>query len=72
MDVARDRPKITCTGWTERGTQEEDVSGKVGYPFFQELLHDCTDRTETAMTQEHALKAGIVRDRPDISPQKIK
>jgi predicted dehydrogenase len=33
------------------------VSGKVGYPFFGELIRDCLDRTETAMTQEHAFKA---------------
>ena len=34
-----------------------DVSGKVGYPFFGQLIRDCIDRTETAMTQEHAFKA---------------
>jgi predicted dehydrogenase len=33
------------------------VEGKVGYPFFGELIRDCLDRTERAMTQEHAFKA---------------
>ena len=33
------------------------VRGKVGYPFFGELVRDCLDRTETAMAQEHAFKA---------------
>ncbi len=33
------------------------VSGKVGYPFFGQLVRDCLDRTETAMTQDHAFKA---------------
>ena len=33
------------------------VSGKVGYPFFGELILDCLNRTEKAMTQEHAFKA---------------
>ncbi|WP_432546971.1 Gfo/Idh/MocA family protein [Kineococcus sp. SYSU DK004] len=33
------------------------VSGKVGYPFFGQLVRDCLERTETAMTQEHAFTA---------------
>lgn len=33
------------------------VSGKIGYPFFGELILDCLNRTEKAMTQEHAFKA---------------
>ncbi len=34
-----------------------DVYGQVGYPFFGELILDCLNRTEVAMTQEHAFKA---------------
>ena len=34
-----------------------DVNGKVGYPFFGQLILDCINRTENAMTQEHAFKA---------------
>ena len=34
-----------------------EVSGKVGYPFFGQLILDCINRTENAMTQEHAFKA---------------
>ncbi|QAY71145.1 Gfo/Idh/MocA family protein [Xylanimonas protaetiae] len=40
--------------------QEEthfDVFGKVGYPYFGQLVLDCLERTEVAMTQEHAFKA---------------
>ena len=33
------------------------VAGKVGYPFFGELILDCINRTENAMTQAHAFKA---------------
>ena len=33
------------------------ADGKVGYPFFGQLIRDCLDRTETAMSQEHAFKA---------------
>ena len=34
-----------------------NVEGKVGYPFFGELILDCLNRTENAMTQAHAFKA---------------
>ena len=34
-----------------------DVEGKVGYPYFGQLILDCLNRTENAMTQEHAFKA---------------
>jgi predicted dehydrogenase len=34
-----------------------NVNGKVGYPFFGQLILDCLNRTENAMTQEHAFKA---------------
>ncbi len=34
-----------------------DLSGKVGYPFFGQLVLDCLNRTENAMTQSHAFKA---------------
>jgi predicted dehydrogenase len=34
-----------------------NVNGKVGYPYFGQLVLDCLNRTENAMTQEHAFKA---------------
>ncbi len=34
-----------------------NVAGKVGFPFFGQLILDCLNRTETAMTQEHCFKA---------------
>jgi len=34
-----------------------EVDGKVGYPYFGQLILDCLNRTEHAMTQEHAFKA---------------
>ncbi|GHU26910.1 oxidoreductase [Spirochaetia bacterium] len=33
------------------------LTGQVGYPFFGELILDCLNRTEKAMTQDHAFKA---------------
>lgn len=34
-----------------------DCRGKIGFPFFGRLILDVLNRTETAMTQEHAFKA---------------
>jgi len=34
-----------------------NVEGKVGFPYFGRLILDCLNRTENAMTQEHAFKA---------------
>ena len=34
-----------------------DISGKVGFPFFGELILDCMHRTENAMSQRHAFLA---------------
>lgn len=34
-----------------------NVTGKVGFPYFGQLILDCIRRTECAMTQQHALKA---------------
>jgi predicted dehydrogenase len=41
----------------ESGEHHISCAGKIGYPFFGELILDCLDRTEKAMTQEHAFKA---------------
>ncbi|MCL1864035.1 MAG: Gfo/Idh/MocA family oxidoreductase [Defluviitaleaceae bacterium] len=34
-----------------------DCEGNVGHPYFGQLILDCLNRTENAMTQEHAFKA---------------
>jgi predicted dehydrogenase len=34
-----------------------NVSGTVGYPYFGQLILDCLNRTENAMSQAHAFKA---------------
>ncbi len=40
-----------------KGEHHLVADGNVGYPFFGQLILDCLERTETAMTQEHAFKA---------------
>lgn len=39
------------------GEHRINATGEVGYPFFGELILDVLNRTENAMTQEHAFKA---------------
>ena len=41
----------------KKGERHIPCAGKVGYPFFGKLILDCLNRTEEAMTQEHAFKA---------------
>ncbi|MBU3666520.1 MAG: Gfo/Idh/MocA family oxidoreductase [Chthoniobacterales bacterium] len=40
-----------------KGEHRIACAGKVGYPFFGQLILDCLNRTENAMTQQHAFKA---------------
>ncbi len=40
-----------------KGEHRLPCHGRVGYPFFGELILDCLNRTEKAMTQAHAFEA---------------
>ncbi len=56
VDVARgEGDKILLVDG--KGETEIDCRGKVGFPFFGRLILDVLERTENAMTQEHAFKA---------------
>lgn len=57
VDIARDPSPNHVYLVNGEGERHLDVTGKVGYPFFGELILDCLNRTEQAMTQEHAFKA---------------
>lgn len=57
IDVARDAVGNQVYLVDERGEHHLPVDGKVGYRFFGELILDCLNRTERAMTQEHAFAA---------------
>ena len=49
-----------------------EVAGKVGYPFFGQLILDCLNRTENAMTQEHAFKAAELCVKAQMQAVRIK
>lgn len=57
IDIARDNEGDQVYVSNQAGTFHYSVNGKVGFPFFGELILDCMNRTEHAMTQEHAFKA---------------
>ena len=55
VDVTRgDSPVLNLVDG--RGERSIEI-GTSGYPFFADLILDCLQRTENAMTQEHAFKA---------------
>jgi predicted dehydrogenase len=57
IDVARDRVGDQLYLVNADGEQHMSLRGKVGFPFFGQLIRDCLDRGEQAMTQAHAFKA---------------
>ena len=56
-DVARSNTPDHVYMVNDEGEHYIHVAGKVGYPFFGQLILDCLNRTENAMTQEHTFKA---------------
>jgi hypothetical protein len=54
------------------GERHLELSGKVGYPFFGELILDCLNRTEKAMTQAHTFKAAELCLRAQLQAQRVK
>ena len=41
----------------QEGQYRFDANGMTGFPYFGQLIRDCLDGTDTAMTQAHAFKA---------------
>ncbi len=54
------------------GEQHFEVTGQVGYPYFGQLILDCINRTENAMTQEHAFKAAELCVKAELMARKIR
>jgi len=57
VDVGREQSGNHLYMVNQEGEHHLELSGKVGYPFFGELILDVLNRTERAMTQAHAFKA---------------
>ncbi|WP_424767207.1 Gfo/Idh/MocA family protein [Paenibacillus sp. sgz302251] len=57
IDIARDTEGDQLYLVNGDGEQHMRLKGKVGYPYFGQLILDCLNGTEIAMTQEHTFKA---------------
>jgi predicted dehydrogenase len=57
LDVARDAQGDHVYLVNHQGERHIPVHGKVGFPFFGQLVLDCLHRTENAMTQRHVFLA---------------
>ena len=57
VDVARSKASDHLIIVDRKGEHHLELQGKVGYPYFGQLILDCLHRTENAMTQAHAFKA---------------
>jgi predicted dehydrogenase len=71
VDVGRDRAGDNVYLVDGSGERYLNVAGKVGFPFFGELVLDCLNRTERAMTQEHAFKAAELCLRAQAAARRI-
>lgn len=57
VDITTERMGEQLLMVNSEGEKRIEAAGTVGFPFFGNLIRDCLDRTETAMTQAHAFKA---------------
>jgi len=57
IDIGRDKAGDHVYLANGDGEYHFAVGGQVGFPFFGQLILDCLEGTERAMTQEHAFKA---------------
>jgi predicted dehydrogenase len=71
VDVGRDKQGDNVYLVDEKGEQYINVTGKVGFRFFGQLLLDCLNRTDRAMTQAHTFKAAELCLRAQLAARKI-
>lgn len=71
VDIAKEASCDHVFWANKEGEHYIKVSEQVGYPFFGQFILDCINRTENAMTQEHALKAAELCVRAELQAEKI-
>lgn len=72
LDVAKSEESDNVYWVDKEGEHFINVHGKVGFPYFGQLILDCMNRTENAMTQEHALKAAELCVKAQMLARKVK
>jgi predicted dehydrogenase len=70
-DIAREKSGNHVYLVDQKGEHHMEVTGKVGFPFFGQLILDCLNRTENAMTQTHAFKAAELCLRAQAEARKL-
>lgn len=71
VDVAREASGDHVYVVDDIGERHVHVAGQIGFPFFGQLILDCLNRTEKAMTQGHAFKAAELCLRAQMAARKI-
>ncbi len=71
VDVAREKRGDQVYIVDDKGEHHINVSGRVGYRFFGEFILDCLNRTEKAMTQAHAFRAGELCVKAQAAAQRL-
>ena len=71
VDVGRDKTGDHVYIVDDKGEQHLEVAGKVGFKFFGQLILDCLNRTEQAMTQAHTFKAAELCLRAQLAARRI-
>jgi predicted dehydrogenase len=71
VDVGREKTGDHVYIVDEKGEQHLNVAGQVGFRFFGQLILDCLNRTENAMTQAHTFKAAELCLRAQLAARKI-
>lgn len=72
VDVAKDEKCDHVYFVNKEGEHYINVNGQVGFPYFGQLILDCINRTENAMTQAHALKAAELCVKAQMLARKVK
>lgn len=71
VDVGREKAGDNVYIVDDQGERHLNVAGQVGFRFFGQLILDCLNRTEKAMTQAHAFKAAELCLRAQMAARKI-
>jgi predicted dehydrogenase len=71
VDVAREKTGDHVYIVDDAGERHFNVAGQVGFRFFGQLILDCLNRTEKAMTQAHAFKAAELCLRAQLAARRI-
>jgi predicted dehydrogenase len=71
VDVARDKSGDNVYIVDDAGERHINVAGQVGFRFFGQLILDCLNGTQKAMTQAHAFKAAELCLRAQMAARKI-